>query len=77
METPFKPLFSSRGKHREVIEALMRKSERVQRKELAKVASVGDGKSLTTALEELCECGFVRAYGIVLFEVKSEGLFLA
>ena len=38
---------------------------------------MGDGKSLTTAHEELCECGFVRAYDIVLFEVKSEGLFLA
>ena len=61
-ETLFKSLFSSRGKHREVIEALMRKGEGMRRKELAEVASVGDGKSLTTALEELCECGFVRAY---------------
>ncbi len=58
----FKSLFSANGKHREIIEALMKKETGTQRKELTKIPSVGGGKSLTTALEELCECGFVRAY---------------
>ena len=58
----FKSLFTAKGKHREIIEALMKKGEGMQRKELSMIGSIGDGKSLTTALEELCECGFVRAY---------------
>lgn len=58
----FKSLFSSKGKHRDIVEALMKKNVGLQRKELAAIPSIGDGKSLTTALEELCECGFVRAY---------------
>jgi hypothetical protein len=58
----FKSLFSIKGKHREIIEELMKKNEGLQRKQLATISKIGDGKSLTTALEELCECGFVRAY---------------
>lgn len=58
----FKSLFNANGKHREIIEALMMKNSGMQRKELASISKIGDGKSLTTALEELCECGFVRAY---------------
>lgn len=58
----FRSLFNIKGKHREIIEALMKKSVGMQRKELASIASIGDGKSLTTALEELSECGFIRAY---------------
>ena len=58
----FKSLFSIKGKHREIIEELMKKNEGLQRKQLATISKIGDGKSLTTTLEELCECGFVRAY---------------
>lgn len=58
----FRSLFSLNGKHREIIEALMKKNIGMQRKELAAVSKIGDGKALTTALEELCECGFIRAY---------------
>ncbi len=58
----FKSLFSINGKHRDIIEALMKKSSGMQRKELASIKSIGDGKSLTCALEELLECGFIRAY---------------
>ncbi len=58
----FKSLFSSNGKHREIIEALMKKNMGMQRKELANIPSIGDGKTLTSTLEELLECGFIRAY---------------
>lgn len=58
----FKSLFTLNGKHREIIEALMKSSVGLQRKQLASISKIGDGKSLTTALEELCECGFIRAY---------------
>lgn len=58
----FKSLFSSKGKHREIIETLMKKGNGMQRKELASIKNIGDGKSLTTSLVELCECGFIRAY---------------
>ena len=34
----------------------------MQRVELASIKNIGEGKSLTSALKELCECGFIRAY---------------
>lgn len=58
----FKSLFTANGKHREIIEALMKKSEGLTRKDLSSIPQIGDGKSLTTALEELAECGFIRIY---------------
>ena len=58
----FKSLFSAKGKHREIIEALMIKSSGLTRKDLSSIPQIGDGKSLTTALEELSECGFIRVY---------------
>ena len=58
----FKSLFSSTGHHREVIEALYRKRIGMQRKEIASVTKINDGKTLTSTLEELCECGFIRSY---------------
>lgn len=61
-QTLFKSLFTAKGKHREIIEALMKKSEGLTRKDLSSIPQIGDGKSLTTALEELSECGFIRVY---------------
>ncbi len=61
-EALFKSLFSSKGKHREIIEALVKKESGMRRKELAKFKNIGDGKSLTNTLEELKECGFIREY---------------
>lgn len=58
----FRSLFNSKGKHREIIEALMKRNMGLQRKDLASIVEIGDGKCLTTALEELCECGFIREY---------------
>lgn len=58
----FRSLFSAKGKHREIIEALMRKDMGMQRKDLASMPNIGDGKTLTCALEELLECGFIRSY---------------
>ena len=61
-QTLFRSLFSSNRKHREIIEALLKKGCGMQRVEFASIKNIGDGKSLTGALEELCECGFIRAY---------------
>ncbi len=58
----FRSLFSAKGKHREIIDALMKKDIGMQRKDLSSIPSIGDGKALTCALEELLECGFIRAY---------------
>lgn len=58
----FKSLFSEKGKHRDIVEALMKKNMGLQRKDLASIPTIGDGKALTETLEELLECGFIRAY---------------
>ncbi len=58
----FKSLFSAKGKHREIIETLMKKGSGMQRQELISNSKIGNGKSVTTALKELLECGFIRAY---------------
>lgn len=42
----------------------MKKGIGMQRKELATVTGIGDEKTMTSTLKELCECGFVRAYEI-------------
>ncbi len=61
-DTIFKSLFTKKGKHKDVIEALMKKGIGMQRSELASYSNIGNGKSLTTALNELTECGFIRSY---------------
>ncbi len=69
----FRSLFSAKGKHREIMEALMKKGAGMQRTELSSLSTIGDGKSLTTALEELCECGFIREYDNYL--TRNRGKF--
>ena len=60
--TLFSSLFSKKGKHRSVIEALYLKKSGMSRSELTKIKSIGGGDGLTRALEELEQCGFIRKY---------------
>ncbi len=71
-ESLFKSLFSSKGKHRDIIEALM-KNVVVCISELANQKNIGDGKALTEALEELSVCGFIRAYDN--YKISKNGKF--
>ena len=58
----FSSLFSSGGCHREIILALARKASGLTRQELIGSGLPGGGKSLTKALEELEQCGFIRKF---------------
>ncbi len=57
----FSSLFTANGGHREIIEALSKKTSGLTRNELIEKGIPG-GKSLTKALEELRQCGFVREF---------------
>ncbi len=61
-QTLFRSLFTLKGKHREIVEALMKRGSGLRRHDLSSLPHIGDGQPLTTALEELCECGLVRSY---------------
>ena len=50
-----------------------KKNISMQRKELASLGNIGDGKTVTNALEELCECGFIRLYDN--YETSKYGKF--
>ncbi len=58
----FSSLFSFGGCHREVILALAKKAAGLTRQELISLGLPGGGKSLTKALEELEQCGFIRKF---------------
>ncbi len=58
----FHSLFSSKGEHRAVIEALAKKKYGVLRNDFLKEKDVKGGRQLTEALEELEQCGFIRRY---------------
>lgn len=58
----FASLFSSRSCHLEIVTALSKKASGLTREELLAQPGIGGGKSLTKALEELEQCGFVRKF---------------
>lgn len=58
----FKSLFKHSEIHREIIMELAKSKKGVLRTELGSVKKIGNGESLTTALKELEECGFIRKY---------------
>ena len=41
---------------------MIKKNEGLQRKEITSISKIGSKKNVTIALEELCECGFIRCY---------------
>lgn len=59
----FRSLFSLKGCHREIIEALSQKATGYTRKELIEMG-ISDGKNLTKSLEELEQCGFIRKFNL-------------
>lgn len=61
-EQLFKSLFKKANKHVAIIEAMAKRNVGVLRTELASVKEIGDGESLTNALKELEQCGFIRKY---------------
>ncbi|MBR0147258.1 MAG: ATP-binding protein [Eubacterium sp.] len=67
----FKSLFRNSEKHYAIIDALAKKRGGLTRKEIIEATSIGDGKHLTDALEELEQCGFIRKYKNYLKEKKG------
>lgn len=57
----FKSLFSAKGPHRRIVETMAKRNEGVFRTDLVD-SGITDGESLTEALEELEQCGFLRGY---------------
>ncbi len=58
----FRSLFSSKGEHRAVIEALAKKKEGMLRNDLLNTNGIKGGRQLSETLEELEQCGFIRKY---------------
>ena len=58
----FASLFSLKSSHREIVTALSGKASGLTRDELQAQAGIPGGKSLTKALEELEQCGFIRKF---------------
>ena len=58
----FASLFSLKSNHREIVTALSKKASGLTREELQTQAGIPGGKSLTKALEELEQCGFIRKF---------------
>lgn len=61
-ERLFDSLFKNAKKHISIIEALAAKRGGLMRTDLARIKKIGDGQPLTTALQELEQCGFIRKY---------------
>ena len=58
----FTSLFRSPEKHLAIIRAAASRRGGITRKELSQVPGIGNGESLTKALSELEQCGFLRKY---------------
>ena len=58
----YRSLFKHPERHEAVVRALATKASGLTRTELVKASGLPDGGSLTTTLEELEECGFIRRY---------------
>lgn len=62
LQNLFSSLFSAGGCHGQIVAALAKKTMGLTRQELIKLGLPGGGKSLTKALEELEQCGFIRKF---------------
>ncbi len=58
----FASLFSLKNNHQEIVTALSKKASGLTRDELQTQAKIPGGKSLTKALDELEQCGFIRKF---------------
>ena len=58
----YRSLFRHGDRHLQIVRALASRQGGLLRAELERVDGIGGGKSLTTALAELEQCGFIRKY---------------
>jgi len=58
----FRSLFKSSTMYRQVVEALSKKNKGLTLKEIKEEINLGDGGVLSTVIDNLCKCGFIRAY---------------
>jgi len=58
----FRSLFRQSRMHRQMVEALAKHGIGMTREDLLKALKISDGGKITKCLEELQQCGFVRAY---------------
>lgn len=64
-ENLYASLFKNYEKHITIIETLAKKNKGLTRQQIAKYGKQVSGGALTTAINELCECGFVdKAFGL-------------
>ncbi len=68
----FRSLFRFPEKHLAIIRAAASRSSGITRKELSQLPAIGNGESLTKALAELEQCGFLRKYRAS--EAEKKGL---
>ena len=55
-------LFKDAGRHQQILEAIAQASQGVAREQIVSKTGLPNGGSLTIALEELEQCGFIRRY---------------
>jgi predicted AAA+ superfamily ATPase len=58
----YRSLFRNADKHIHVIEALAKKAKGLTRDEISKASGISNGGGLTSLLEELEQCAFIREY---------------
>lgn len=58
----FRSLFKSSTIYRQVVEAVAKKNKGLTLKEIKEELKVGDGGILSTVLDNLCKCDFIRKY---------------
>lgn len=58
----FRSLFKASATYRQVVETVARKNKGLTLKELKEELKMGDGGMLSTVLENLCKCDFIRKY---------------
>lgn len=67
----FRSLFKSSTTYRQVIEVVAKKNKGLTLMEIKKELNVGDGGALSTVIENLCKCDFLRKYSA--FGKKGQG----
>ena len=67
----FRSLFKSSTIYRQVVEAVARKNKGLTLKEIKESLKIGDSGGVTTVLDNLCKCDFIRKY--TSFGKKEKG----
>lgn len=73
-ENLYRSLFKRAGDHISIVTALASKGKGLTRKAIVEHTKLNNNKKLTTTLEELDKCGFIRSY-IPFGETKRDVLF--